>query len=104
MLAITVRTQAIMVAFLGTPFPSFPESPSVCVTGPYSPPLPIYACINAFLDKSNFTDCPTVLVTSSRERLLAALNEHNDEWLSKNSGTGKLSRALSNMTIVYEGI
>lgn len=95
----TPSSKLAMVSLFPAPSPALPPFSSICVTGPYALPMPLYLCIQTCLEE--LSTRPVVFVTPSRESLLKEFAAYNDYWLSRQSGKGKYTQALSQITIVY---
>ncbi|TDL26202.1 hypothetical protein BD410DRAFT_784267 [Rickenella mellea] len=75
-----------------------PSFRTLLIKGPYSASSPLHLCLSHLESRSASR---ALILTPSRDAFTASLEEFNDHWLLKHSGTGKTSSLLSKITIFY---
>ncbi|KAJ6515568.1 hypothetical protein C8R45DRAFT_956937 [Mycena sanguinolenta] len=77
--------------------PTLPDFKSLVVKGHYHPSAPIHLALS---HAANLPDAGVLMITPSRETIVTALREHNDDWMMANSGQGSVLE-LSSCTKVF---
>ena len=77
--------------------PYLPPFRTLLVKGPYHPSAPIHLC---FSHTRTQIHSKTVLLTPSRSNFKRSLEEYNDDWLTTNSGLGKIAEISSRIEVL----
>ncbi|KAF7355582.1 hypothetical protein MSAN_01475400 [Mycena sanguinolenta] len=77
--------------------PALPDFKSLVVKGTYHPSAPIHLALS---HAANLPDAGVLMITPSRETMVTALREHNDDWMAAHSGQGNVLE-LSSCTKVF---
>ncbi|KAJ7284095.1 hypothetical protein C8J57DRAFT_1294378 [Mycena rebaudengoi] len=78
--------------------PKLPEFASLLVKGSYHPSAPIHLALS---HAAHFPGTRTLLITPSRQTMVLALQNYNDDWISTHSGKGKTLDLASLATAYY---
>ncbi|KAF7352515.1 hypothetical protein MVEN_01216400 [Mycena venus] len=82
-------------------FPSGPPLPvfsSLIVKGPYHASAPIHLALS---HSANLPETCILMITPSRDTMVTALRDHNDDWMSVHSGQGKILELSQCTTVFY---
>jgi hypothetical protein len=74
-----------------------PSFESLLIKGPYHASAPIHFCLSYLAENIHSR---ALVLSPKREDLINALQEYHDDWLVKNSGTGRISDLSSKITIL----
>ncbi|GJE84396.1 hypothetical protein PsYK624_004720 [Phanerochaete sordida] len=87
-----------MATIFPSPAPALPDFESLLLKGALHASAPIHFCYSYVLHY----DIPkAVLVTPSRERLVRALKQYNDDWVRERGGDGLTCKAASRVDVLY---
>ena len=77
--------------------PYLPPFRTLLVNGPYHPSAPIHLC---FSHTRIQPQSKTVFLTPSRSNFKRSLEDYNDDWLTANSGLGKIAEISSRIEVL----
>ena len=77
-----------MSSLFPPPGPQLASFKTLLVKGKYHPSAPIHLSLS-HIARSN--DSEAIIITPSRKKITAALQEYNDDWLAVNSGLGAIT-------------
>ncbi|OSD04332.1 hypothetical protein PYCCODRAFT_147854 [Trametes coccinea BRFM310] len=80
------------------PCPELPDFQSLVVKGLYDASAPVHLLLSHI---TQHPDATVILLTPSREQFKESLVELNDEWISQNSGHGRVCAVAQRTEIFY---
>ncbi|THH20129.1 hypothetical protein EW146_g1145 [Bondarzewia mesenterica] len=87
-----------MTSLFPLPSPNFPDFKTLLIKGPYHPSAVFHLCLTHVVDRPGTKG---IVLSPSRQKLLTALQEFNDDWLNECGGYGAVSQVLSKIDIFY---
>ncbi|RDB23138.1 hypothetical protein Hypma_009559 [Hypsizygus marmoreus] len=89
-----------MPSLFPQPGPRLPPYKTLLVKGNYHASAPIHLSLS-HISESALPDSQTIIFSPSQTTLTLALQQYNDDWLSENSGLGRVSNLTSRVKLFF---